>query len=100
MRPMNTRIINKTAANKRRRNVSRTIRLLEAAGYRGVRTGDDLGFHVVGVSQSGVVLIHVATSGAEDEAGISKLAAFKTAPNVQKLVHRWSDEWVPITQEL
>ena len=76
--------------------------LLEAAGYRCVRSGGSLGeWDVVGISSLDVVLVQVKSNR---NPGTLELAALREScawPHVRRLVHVWKDHArSPIVTEL
>lgn len=64
--------------------------LLEAAGYRCVRSGGSLGeWDVVGIGPLGVVLVQVKSNAWP---GLLEMGALREScpwPHVTRLVHRW-----------
>ena len=80
----------------------KTMALLEAAGYRCVRSGGSLGeWDVVGIGPQGVVLVQVKSSR---NPGTLEMAALREScpwPHVTRLVHVWKN-WArtPMVTEL
>ena len=78
------------AKAKGARNEHRSIRLLEAAGYRCCRSAASLGaWDIIGIGSAGVVLVQVKTRDWPGAAEIRRLARFPAPANCRKLVHRW-----------
>ena len=78
------------AKRKGSRNEHRTIRLLEAAGYRCTRSAASLGdWDVIGIGPNDIVLVQVKTGRWPGSLEIRTLEEVRTPPNVRKLVHRW-----------
>jgi len=74
------------------RNEHRSIRLLEAAGYRCTRAAASLGvFDVIGIGSKDVVLVQVKTRDWPSEVEMEDLRSFRCPANCRKLVHRWRD---------
>lgn len=73
-------------------NEHRSKALLEAAGYRCTRSAASLGeWDLIGVSETGWVLVQVKTRDWPGTLEMLALADFKVPPGTQKLVHRWRD---------
>lgn len=91
-----------SAKSKGTRNEHRTMRILEAAGYRCTRSAASLGeWDVVGIGQNDVVLCQVKTRDWPGSQEMAVLREFVVPPNVRKLVHRWVDgRSVPDVREL
>jgi len=69
---------------------SRSIRLLEASGYR--CTAASLGpWDVIGVGPTDFVMVSVVTGQWPDSSKIDPLCEFQCPPNCKKLVHQWRD---------
>lgn len=80
------------AKAKGTRNEHRSIRLLEAAGYRCTRAAASLGvWDLIGVGSTDVVLVQVKTRDWPGAAEMETLALFPIPANCRKLVHRWRD---------
>lgn len=90
------------AKAKGTRNEHRSIRLLEAAGYRCTRAAASLGaWDLIGVGSTDVVLVQVKTRDWPGAAGIEALQLFVAPPWCKKLVHRWRDrQRLPDVREL
>jgi Holliday junction resolvase len=72
------------------RNEHRSIKLLEAAGYRCTRAAGSLGvFDIIGVSATDVVLVQVKTRDWPGSVETEAIKEFPTPPNARKLLHRW-----------
>lgn len=79
-----------TAKRKGARNEHRSIHLLEAAGYRCIRSAGSLGeWDVVAIGSSDIVLVQVKTGRWPGSLEFEALREARTPPNVRKLVHRW-----------
>jgi Holliday junction resolvase-like predicted endonuclease len=84
------------------RQEHRTMALLEAAGYRCIRSGGSLGeWDVVGIGPQGTVLVQVKS---RDWPGTLEMGALQDScayPHVTRLVHRWRDrQRTPDVREL
>jgi hypothetical protein len=80
------------AKAKGRRQEYRTMRLLEAAGYRTTRAAASLGaFDIIGISATDVVLVQVKSNRWPCTAEMETLRLFPVPTNARKLVHRWRD---------
>jgi Holliday junction resolvase-like predicted endonuclease len=74
------------------RNEHRSMKLLEASGYRCTRSAASLGeWDIIGVSADGFVLVQVKTRDFPDAEEMETLQSFRCPPNCRKLVHRWRD---------
>lgn len=74
------------------RNEHRSIRILEAAGYRCTRAAASLGeWDIIGVSAAGVVLCQVKTRDWPSSIEMEQLRLFPAPANAKKIVHRWRD---------
>jgi Holliday junction resolvase len=74
------------------RNERRSMRLLEAAGYRCTRAAASLGaWDVIGIGSADVVLVQVKTRDWPSAAEMELLREFPAPPNARKLIHRWRD---------
>lgn len=74
------------------RNELKTIRLLERAGYRCIKSGGSLGpFDVVGISATDFVLIQCKSNEPPRPAEREALQDFSCPPNCKKLIHVWKD---------
>lgn len=80
------------AKAKGTRNEHRSIKLLEAAGYRCCRSAASLGaWDIVGLGSADVVLVQVKTRDWPGAAEMKALEAFRAPYLCRKLVHRWRD---------
>lgn len=87
---------------KGNRNEYKTIRLLEAAGYKCTRAAASLGtFDVIGISATDVVLCQVKSNDWPGSVEMEEIKNFVAPPNARKLVHRWRDrKSTPDVQEV
>lgn len=90
------------AKAKGTRNEHRSMRLLEAAGYRVTRAAASLGeWDLIGVGSTDVVLCQVKTRDWPGSVEMETLRQFAAPPNARKLVHRWRDrQRMPDVREL
>jgi Holliday junction resolvase len=80
------------AKAKGTRNEHRSMRLLEAAGYRCTRSAASLGeWDIVGVSANAFVLVQCKTRDWPSAEEMEGLRAFRCPSNCRRLVHRWRD---------
>jgi hypothetical protein len=80
------------AKGKGRRQEYRTMRLLEAAGYRTTRAAASLGaFDIIGISATDVILVQVKSNRWPCAAEMETLRLFPVPANARKLVHVWRD---------
>ena len=80
------------AKAKGTRNEHRSMRLLEAAGYRCTRSAASLGeWDIVGIGSRDVVLVQVKTRDWPGSVEMETLREFTAPPMARKLVHRWRD---------
>lgn len=80
------------AKAKGRRQEYRTMRLLEAAGYRTTRAAASLGaFDIIGISATDVVLGQVKSNRLPCAAEMETLRLFPVPLNAHKLIHVWRD---------
>lgn len=80
------------AKAKGTRNEHRSIRLLEAAGYRCCRSAASLGvWDIVGVGSADLVLVQVKTRDWPGALEMEAIAAFPVPANCRRLIHRWRD---------
>ena len=84
------------------RNEHKSIRMLEAAGYRCTRAAASLGtFDIIGVGETDVVLCQVKTRDWPSSTEMETIANFATPPNCRKIIHRWRDrQKAPDVREL
>jgi len=84
------------------RNEHRSIKLLEAAGYRCTRAAASLGaWDIIGVSAVDVVLCQVKSNSWPGSVEMETLRDFPIPANCKKLVHRWRDrQRLPDVKEL
>ena len=72
------------------RNEHRSMRLLEADGYRCTRSAASLGaWDIVGVGVRSFVLVQVKTGRLPSPREMAVLRSFSVPRNCRKLVHRW-----------
>ena len=90
------------AKAKGTRNEHRSIRLLEAAGYRCCRSAASLGaWDVVAIGPVDVVLVQVKSNAWPGSVEMETLRGFTTPGNCHRLVHRWRDrQHLPDVREL
>jgi len=70
----------------------RSIRLLEAMGYRCTRAAASLGvWDIVGIGSTDVVLVQVKCRDWPGAAALDRMRGFPAPANVRKLVHRYRD---------
>jgi hypothetical protein len=82
--------LNAKAKGTRAEHKSR--RLLEAAGYRMVRSGGSLGeWDLVGCSTTGWVVVQVKTNRSPGALERRALAEWPAPPGTLKLIHVWRD---------
>ena len=80
------------AKAKGTRNEHRSMKLLEAAGYRCTRSAASLGeWDIIGVGSRDVVLVQVKTRDWPGSVEMETLREFTAPPMARKLVHRWRD---------
>lgn len=80
------------AKAKGTRNEHRSMRLLEAAGYRCSRSAASLGeWDVIAIGPADVVLLQVKTRDWPSGEEMETLREFRCPPNCRKLAHRWRD---------
>lgn len=74
------------------RNEHRSIRLLEAAGYRCTRAAASLGaWDIIGIGSTDVVLVQVKTRDWPGVEEMESLCEFCVPAACRKLLHRWRD---------
>jgi hypothetical protein len=74
------------------RNERRTLALLEAAGYRCMKSGASLGaWDVIGIGPKDFLVCQVKSNGWPRPAEMKTLKSFPVPGNCVKLVHRWDD---------
>ncbi len=79
-----------TAYAKGRRNEWRSMRLMEAAGYRCIRAaGSHTEWDFVGIGANDVVLVQVKTGRLASPAEREAMALFPAPANARKLLHVW-----------
>jgi Holliday junction resolvase len=77
---------------KGNRNEHRSMRLLEAAGYKCCRSAASLGaWDIVGVSPTDIVLVQVKSNDWPRSLEMETMQLFQAPPNCRKLIHRWRD---------
>jgi hypothetical protein len=70
----------------------RSMRLLEAAGYRCSRAAASLGvWDIIGVGSTGFILAQIKTRDWPGALEMETLSTFPCPPNCRRLVHRWRD---------
>lgn len=80
------------AKAKGTRNEHRSIKLLEAGGYRCSRSAASLGeWDIVAIGTTDVLLVQCKTNQWPGSAEMEMLQGFPAPPNCRKLVHRWRD---------
>jgi hypothetical protein len=84
------------------RNEHRSMRMLEAAGYRCTRSGASLGvFDIIGVGSTDVVLVQVKTRDWPGALETEAMREFPAPANARKLMHRWrARQRLPDVREL
>lgn len=80
----------------------RSMKLLEALGYRCSRSAASLGeWDIIGIGYSDVVLVQVKSNAWPRTLEMETLREFRVPVGVRKLVHRWRDGvTVPDIREL
>jgi Holliday junction resolvase len=74
------------------RNERRSMKLLEAAGYRCTRAAASLGaWDIVAVSAADVILLQVKTRDWPGAVETEAMQLFPAPKNCRKLIHRWRD---------
>lgn len=74
------------------KNERRTIKTLEAVGYRCTKSGASLGaWDVIGIGTTDTVVVQVKTNDWPGSGEMETLRDFPTPPNYRKLIHRWRD---------
>jgi len=77
---------------KGNRQEYRTMKLLEAAGYRCTRSAASLGdWDVIGVGSTDIVLVQVKSNRPPSPAERETLKLFPVPVNARKLIHIWRD---------
>jgi Holliday junction resolvase len=84
------------------KNEHRSMRLLEAAGYRCCRSAASLGERdIIGVGSTDSVLVQVKSRDWPGAVEMEQLKLFSCPPNCRKLVHRSRDQQrLPDVKEL
>jgi Holliday junction resolvase len=81
-----------SAKSKGTRNEHRSIRILEASGYRCTRSAASLGeWDIVGIGPNDIVLVQCKTRDWPGSVEMAVLREFVCPPFARKLVHRWRD---------
>ncbi len=90
------------AKAKGTRNEHRSMKLLEAAGYRCTRSAASLGeWDIIGIGSRDIVLVQVKTRDWPGSVEMETLREFVAPPMARKLVHRWRDrQQLPDVREL
>ncbi|MCW5967584.1 MAG: hypothetical protein KIT57_03660 [Blastocatellales bacterium] len=72
------------------RNEHRSIRILEAAGYRCTRAAASLGeWDIIGIGSADVILCQVKTRDWPGSVEMEQLRLFPAPANARKMIHRW-----------
>ena len=80
------------AKAKGNRSEHKSIKLLEAAGYRCTRAAASLGvFDVVAISRTDILLVQCKTNEWPRAIELEAIRLFPAPPNCRKLIHRWKD---------
>jgi Holliday junction resolvase-like predicted endonuclease len=75
---------------KGNRNEHRSIAVLEAAGYRCLRSAASLGeWDIIGIGSSDILLVQVKTRDWPGSAEMETLKMFSAPQNCRKIIHRW-----------
>ncbi|HET9045109.1 MAG TPA: hypothetical protein VFN70_18265 [Burkholderiales bacterium] len=78
------------AKAKGTKNEHRSMRLLEAAGYRTHRMAASLGeWDFIAIGPVDIVLVQVKTRDWPGRTETEQMALYPVPPNVRKIVHRW-----------
>lgn len=78
------------AKRKGTRNEHRSIRLLEAAGYRCTRAAASLGaWDVIAIGSTDIILLQCKTRDWPGSVEMEQLRLFPAPANARKLIHRW-----------
>ena len=90
------------AKAKGARNEHKSMRLLEALGYRCSRSAGSLGaWDIIGIGVSDVVLVQVKTRDWPGTVEMETMREFRVPAGVRRIVHRWRDGvGVPDAREL
>ena len=79
-------------AKKGRKNEHRSRDLLEALGYRVMRSAGSLGpFDLVGLSATDLVAVQVKSNRPPGALEIREMQEYPVPPNCKKLLHVWKD---------
>ncbi len=79
-------------AKKGRRNERRSRDLLEAVGYRVMRSAGSLGpFDLLGLSATDLVAVQVKSNRPPSALELRELGEYPVPPNCRKLLHVWRD---------
>ena len=91
-----------SSKSKGTRNEHRSIKLLEADGYRCCRSAASLGtWDIVGIGPVDCVLVQTKTRDWPGSVEMEALYSFPCPANCRKLVHRWRDgKRLPDVREL
>lgn len=84
------------------RNEHRSLKLLEASGYRCTRSAGSLGeWDIVAIGSTDTILVQCKTNRWPSPAEMETMKLFPTPANCRKLVHRWDDrQRMPLVKEL
>lgn len=79
-------------AHKGRRAEYKSIRLLEASGYRCVRAAGSKGaFDIVAVGSKDIILLQVKSRDWPSSSELEAIRAFVAPSNCRRIIHRWVD---------
>lgn len=92
----------KNSKAKGNRQEHRTMRLLEAAGYRCTRSAASLGeFDVIGMSATDWVCVQVKSNRRPGSLEMAVLRDVMVPPGTRKLLHVWRDrQRMPLVEEI
>lgn len=84
------------------RNERRSMKLLEAAGYRCTKAAASLGaWDIIGVGSNDFVLVQVKTNCWPGSVEMETMRGFPVPPNAKRIIHRWLDrKRMPDTKEI
>lgn len=82
----------KNRKQKGSKNERKSIRLLEAEGYRCMKAGASLGiFDIIGIRHDGFVLVQVSSNRWKGLKEVLAIREFKAPTNAIRMLHRWDD---------
>lgn len=82
----------KNCKAKGTKNEHKSIKLLEASGYRCCRSAASLGeWDIVGIGTTDVVLVQVKSNRPPCKQEMDRLKAFYVPANVKRVLHIWKD---------